>query len=183
MNKFIALITAAALTVSLCSCTGSGKTETGDEKGTESSETGKIEENDVNKVTPSDTDAMFADVDVESLPESEEGKKTVSEDFSALPEKVTASHTGDNFSMVLTFYFEDGKAVGGYVEGTYKNIAQAKTVYDSYVKNTDYYANVKREEGKITYTHTEKSFEAYKGKTVDEIKQSVKESGFEIVED
>lgn len=85
--------------------------------------------------------------------------------------------------MVLTFYFEDGKAVGGFVEGTYKNVAQAKTVYDSYLKNADYYANVKRDGGTITYTQTEKGFEAYKGLTKDEIKKSVEESGFEVTEE
>lgn len=59
----------------------------------------------------------------------------------------------------------------------------AKTVYDSYLKNADYYANVKRDGGTITYTQTEKGFEAYKGLTKDEIKKSVEESGFEVTEE
>ncbi len=178
MKKKIIFLTAALLSVALCACTGNENAENEEEKLIDS----EVEAEAENDAVPEDTYDMFSEVDVSSLPEKEEGKTTVKEDFAKLSEKVVASHSDENFTMVLTFYFEDGKAAGGYVEGTYKNLAQAKTVYDSYVKNTEYYANVKREGGKITYTHTDKSFEAYKGKTVEEIKESVTESGFEITE-
>lgn len=176
MKKTLIAMLAAAMLFSLSACTekannanGTTDASAGTEQNAEATENG--------------TGDMFSDVDVDSLPESESGKKTVDESFSKLSDKIVASHSDDNFTMVLTFYFEDGKAVGGYVEGTYKNIAQAKTVYDSYLKNTDYYANVKRDGGKITYTQTEKGFEAYKGKTKEEIKKSVTESGFDITEE
>lgn len=176
MKKTLIAMLAAAMLFSLSACTekennanGTTDASAGTEQSAEATENG--------------TGDMFSDVDVDSLPESESGKKTVDESFSKLSDKIVASHSDDNFTMVLTFYFEDGKAVGGYVEGTYKNIAQAKTVYDSYLKNTDYYANVKRDGGKITYTQTEKGFEAYKGKTKEEIKKSVTESGFDITEE
>ncbi len=178
MKKLIILMLGTAMFFSLSACTDKEAvkneeqeqvTETGTEEGTES--------------VPGSTDDMFSGVDVDSLPKTESGKKTVDESFSKLSDKLVASHSDDNFTMILTFYFEDGKAVGGFVEGTYKNIAQAKTVYDSYLKNTDYYANVKRDGGTITYTQTEKGFEAYKGKTKDEIRESVKESGFDVTEE
>ena len=178
MKKLLITMLAAAMFFSLSACTD--KTE-GKEDGagdpsavTETGNTGE---------TQNSTDDMFSDVDVDSLPEKESGKKTVDESFSKLSDKLVAGHSDDNFTMVLTFYFEDGKAVGGFVEGTYKNVAQAKTVYDSYLKNADYYANVKRDGGTITYTQTEKGFEAYKGLTKDEIKKSVEESGFEVTEE
>ena len=176
MKKILIAILAAAMFFSLSACTDKEKAE--DENPEAKTEIKTEEES-----APENTGDMFSDVDVDSLPESESGKKTVDESFSKLSDKIVASHSDDNFTMVLTFYFEDGKAVGGYVEGTYKNIAQAKTVYDSYLKNTDYYANVKRDGGKITYTQTEKGFEAYKGKTKEEIKKSVTESGFDITEE
>lgn len=176
MKRILIAILAAAMFFSFSACTDKEKTE---DENPEAKTEIKTEEGSA----PENTDDMFSDVDVDSLPESESGKKTVDEDFSKLSDKITASHSDDNFTMVLTFYFEDGKAVGGYVEGTYKNIAQAKTVYDSYLKNTDYYANVKRDGGKITYTQTEKGFETYKGKTKEEIKKSVTESGFDITEE
>lgn len=176
MKKMLAALAAISVCASFCACANK-ETEPEDTGEDIKAEAGAEEAN-----IPEDTFDMFSEVDVSSLPEREEGKTTVKEDFADLPEKVVASHSDENFTMVLTFYFEDGKAVGGYVEGTYKNIAQAKTVYDSYVKNTEYYANVKREGGTITYTHTDTSFEAYKGKTVEEIKASVTESGFEITE-
>ncbi len=177
MKKLIILMLGTAMFFSLSACTDKKVTE--NEEPEQAAETG-TEEGTEN--VPGSTDDMFSGVDVDSLPKTESGKKTVDESFSKLSDKLVASHSDDNFTMVLTFYFEDGKAVGGFVEGTYKNIAQAKTVYDSYLKNTDYYANVKRDGGTITYTQTEKGFEAYKGKTKDEIRESVKESGFDVTE-
>lgn len=174
-------ILSAAFCIFICSffvsCTG--KTDVSEENGAygENAESGGEDK------TEAGNSYMFSDIDIESLPSKEEGKKTVDESFASLSDTVTGIHEDDNFKMVLTFYFKDGKAVNGHVETTYKNIAQAKSVYDSYVKNTEYYANVCREGGTITYTHTMKSFEAYKGKTKDEVKKSLEESGFDIKEE
>lgn len=180
MNKKIALLLVFASLLCFSACTDKNASD----DGAESNVTGVSEEasSENSALNSGGADEMFSDIDVSALPETEEGVISVDESFSALPDKVVGRHEGENFTMVLTFYFEDGKAVNGYVEGTYKNLAQAKSVYDSYLKNTDYYANVKRSDGTITYTHTEKSFEAYSGKTVEEIKQSLTESGFEVEE-
>lgn len=182
MKKILSACFCILMCLFLASCTG--KTDSEKEKAEETAEgeNSAVSEEGENGESDVVTD-MFSDIDVESLPEKEEGKKTIDESFTKLSDTVTGVHESDNFKMVLTFYFEDGKAVNGHVESTYKNIAQAKSVYDSYLKNTDYYANVSREGGTITYTHTDKSFEAYKDKSIDEIKTSLTESGFDIKED
>lgn len=131
-----------------------------------------------NKNVESDT---FSDTEVEAIPEKEEGEKTISEDFSTLADKISASYENENFAMILTFYFKDGKAVNGHVESTYKDIAQARSVYESYVKNMEYYANVSRIESTITYSHTEEGFASYKDKSMEEIKAMLEKSGFEII--
>lgn len=132
---------------------------------------------------PQDTAAAQAAIDVASLPKTEEGPKTVSEDFASSKDVLEATHKSEAFTMILTFYFKDGKAEGGYVTGIYSNVAQAKLVYDSYVKNEEYYANVRRSGGEITYANTDTSFEAYKGKSKDEVKQMCLDSGFEITKE
>lgn len=182
-------ILSAAFCVLICLCLVSCTKKTGVSEENINPENAASEDNKAPDESGSEdkTEAgasdMFSDIDVESLPSEEEGEKSVDESFSKLSDTVTGIHEDDNFKMVLTFYFKDGKAVNGHVESTYKNIAQAKSVYDSYVKNTDYYANVRREGGTITYTHTEKSFEAYKDMTKDEVKKSLEESGFDIKEE
>lgn len=185
MKKTLSMVFCLLMCLLLVSCSKKGETD-GREENTNSGEPTAEEtvlSGEENENGGSAADDMFSDIDVESLPEKEEGKKTVDESFEKLSDMVTGVHEDDNFKMVLTFYFKDGKAVNGHVESTYKNIAQAKSVYDSYLKNTEYYANVRREGGTITYTHTDKSFEAYKDKTIDEIKTSLTESGFDIKED
>lgn len=173
MKKRLALMLALSSLLCFSACS---------DKKTDGNEENDTAEKSDTAINQGGVDEMFSDIDVSALPESEEGVISVDESFSSLAETVTGRHDSDNFSMVLTFYFEDGKAVGGYVESTYSNVAQAKSVYDSYLKNTDYYANVKRDGGTITYTHTKTSFEAYDGKTVEEIKKSLTESGFEVEE-
>lgn len=182
-------ILSAAFCVLICLCLVSCTKKTGvseenvNPENAVSEDNKALDESGEEDKTEAGASDMFSDIDVESLPSKEEGKKSVDESFSKLSDTVTGIHEDDNFKMVLTFYFKDGKAVNGHVESTYKNIAQAKSVYDSYVKNTDYYANVRREGGTITYTHTEKSFEAYKDMTKDEVKKSLEESGFDIKEE
>lgn len=180
MNKKLALMLILTSLICFSACT---KADVADDS-TEGKADGEVSasSSDTENVNAGTVDEMWSDIDVSALPETEEGVISVDESFSTLTDKVVGRHESENFTMVLTFYFEDGKAVNGHVEGTYKNLAQAKSVYDSYLKNTDYYANVKRSDGTITYTHTEKSFEAYSGKTVEEIKQSLTESGFEVEE-
>lgn len=183
MKKIVLIVCAGLLVLAGC---GGPKTESDEEIidiGASEEVTEETEETGEEATEKIPQENAWDDIDMTDVPQKEEGERTQDEDFAELPDELEASHVSDNFTMILNFYFEDGKAVNGYVTGIYKNEAQAKVVYDSYVKNTEYYANVRRDGGKITYVNTEEGFEAYKGKTKEEVKDMCLEGGFEITKE
>ncbi|MDP4133255.1 MAG: hypothetical protein Q8882_04495 [Bacillota bacterium] len=177
MKKIISILLAAILVTTIAACTKST------DKKDVSKENSGITSSKEDKSNSSDTASSKEDKSNNSdIPKKEAIKETIDEGFSKLPEKLEAKYVSDKFTMEVSFYFENNKAVNGYVKHIYADEKQAKSVYDSYAKNAEYYANVKREGKELSYVHTEKSFEAYKGMTKEEVKSSLEKSGFTIVE-